>query len=112
MARPPSHVRRRLSALWRGRATRSSSSGAWEEEREGEAAAVWGSGARGRPDLAVLNLGPQRNSGSGSLPEVPEVVAADLGVTPALGGEADARVIAIRMLRTSSPCRCLVASSE
>ena len=32
----------------------------------------------------------------GSLPEVPEVAAADLGVTPALGGEADARVIAMR----------------
>ena len=32
----------------------------------------------------------------GSLPEVLEAAAADLGVTPALGGEADARVIAVR----------------
>ena len=32
----------------------------------------------------------------GSLPKVPEAVAADLSVTPALGGVADARVITVR----------------
>jgi len=87
------------------------------QEREGEAAAV-GELARGADQISSSStwgcnaIPDPAGAHVGSLPEVPEAAAADLGVTPALGGEADARVIAIRMLRTSSPCRCLVASSE
>ena len=84
----------------------------------GRGCCSWGAGARGGLDLAVPNLGPQRNSRSGWCARWQPPRGPRGGgrrprrhASPWRRGRCTGNLRAC-VRRTSSPCRCLVTSSE